>query len=425
MAGHIQDRWYKTETGPDGKKRRVRTERYGIGLRYRARYVGPDGTEKSKSFPDRQKRQADEWLARIEADMSRGQYVDPKAARITFGQFAEKWLKSQNTDPNTRASVDAQIRRHAIPYLGPRPMDSFRPSHIREWLAELEQAVPASSYRRVIFGSVSGIFTAAVEDELRTTNPCRSRAVTAPSRGSGRVRPWTPDRVAAVRAGLPERYQAMNDAGGGCGLRQGEIFGLPVDEIGFDTGWLHVGYQVKDIGGRLVFAPPKRGKVRDVPLPERVGHIFKAHMEAFPPVEVTLPWLTPDGPPVTKLLLFSREEGGPVRRTDFNTYAWKPALVSAGVIPPPEKGKRHQASREDGMHALRHFYASVLLDAGESVKALSGYLGHSDPGFTLRVYTHLMPSSDGRTRRAVDKLYEALGWTTDPSTDGPQTAPAE
>lgn len=49
------------------------------------------------------------------------------------------------------------------------------------------------------------------------------------------------------------------------------------------------------------------------------------------------------------------------------------------------------------MHALRHFYASVLLDAGENVKALSLYLGHSVPGFTLRVYTHLMPSSETRT----------------------------
>ncbi|MFE9476093.1 hypothetical protein ACFYOR_34375 [Streptomyces griseofuscus] len=29
---------------------------------------------------------------------------------------------------------------------------------------------------------------------------------------------------------------------------------------------------------------------------------------------------------------------------------------------------------EDGMHALRHAHASVLLDAGESIKALSEYL---------------------------------------------------
>jgi integrase len=47
----------------------------------------------------------------------------------------------------------------------------------------------------------------------------------------------------------------------------------------------------------------------------------------------------------------------------------------------------------------------VLLDAGENIRALSQYLGHSDSGFTLRTYTHLMPSSEGRTRKAVDSLY--------------------
>jgi integrase len=55
-----------------------------------------------------------------------------------------------------------------------------------------------------------------------------------------------------------------------------------------------------------------------------------------------------------------------------------------------------------GAHALRHFHASVLLDAGGSTKALSEYLGHSDSGFTLRTYTHLLPASEQRTRQAVD-----------------------
>ena len=64
-----------------------------------------------------------------------------------------------------------------------------------------------------------------------------------------------------------------------------------------------------------------------------------------------------------------------------------------------------RAERADGMHALRHLCASVLLDAGESIKALSSYLGHSDPGFTLRVYTHLLPTSHERTRNAVDALF--------------------
>lgn len=47
---------------------------------------------------------------------------------------------------------------------------------------------------------------------------------------------------------------------------------------------------------------------------------------------------------------------------------------------------------------MRHHYASVLLDAGESTLAVSEYLGHADPGFMLRVYTHLPPSVDERTR---------------------------
>ncbi|GAA1005498.1 hypothetical protein Aple_051180 [Acrocarpospora pleiomorpha] len=418
MAGHVQDRWYKTVTGPDGKPKRERTDRYGTGKRYRARYTGPDGTEKSQSFPDRQKRLAEEWLARIEADMSRGHYLDPRAGRITFGQYAEQWLSSLTTDLNTRSSVVTQIRRHAIPHLGSRPLESFQPSHIREWLSALEGTLPQSSYRRVIFSNVSAVFTAAIDDGVLSKNPCAARSVSAPAPARRRVQPWTAERVFEVRAALPARYQAMTDLGGGCGLRQGEIFGLPLDEVDFDGGWLHVAHQVKVISGHLVFAPPKREKERDVPLPDRVASALREHVKQFPPAEVTLPWRTPDGPPLTKLLVFTRDRGGPVRRTDFNAYSWKPALEAAGVIPPPRDGARHQAAREHGMHALRHFYASVLLDAGESIKALSQYLGHSDPGFTLRVYTHLMPSSEGRTRRAVDKVHEA----TDSKSDGPQTA---
>jgi integrase len=418
MAGHIQDRWYKTENDDNGKPFKVKTDRHGTGLRYRARYIGPDGTEQSQSFPDRQKRKAEEWLTRINADMASGEYTDPKAGRATFAQYAEQWLGTLASDLTTRASIRSQIRRHAIPYIGTRPMDSFEPSHIREWLTALETAVPATSYRHVIFGNVSGIFTAAVEDKLRKTNPCRARSVKAPGTGTGRVKPWTHARTFAVRESLPGRFRAMVDAAAGCGLRQGEVFGLPVSEIGFDTGWLHVAYQVKNVGGHLVFAPPKRGKLRDVPLAPAIAKAFKAHMEQFPPVAVTLPWLTPDGPLRTLELLFTAEEGGAVRRSDFNTYAWKPALVAAGVIPPKEQGKRHVAAREDGMHALRHFYASVLLDAGENIKALSTYLGHSDPGFTLRVYTHLMPSSDDRARNAMDAVFRAV----DHQPDGPQTA---
>ncbi|MFD3752038.1 tyrosine-type recombinase/integrase [Streptomyces cyaneofuscatus] len=408
MAGHIQDRWYKTEPGPNGKPIRVKTDRYGIGLRYRARYVGPDGTEKSKSFPDRQKRKAEEWLTRIEADMDAGQYIDPKAGQIVFRDYGEKWLGGLTTDLGSQEVVCRRIRLHAFPYLGTRPMGSFKPEHMRTWLNALQSAVPNGTYRRAIYDSVSSLFNAAVDDGVIKSNPCHAQSVKPPTPEQRLIVPWTEDRMLAVRSGMPDRYAATVDAGGGCGLRQGEVLGLAEDNLDFKTGWVHVRQQIKRVGGTLVFAPPKRGKLRDAPLSDAVGTGLQEHMDSFPPVAVTLPWKTPNGPLVTRKLVFTSTVGKAIWRSYFDDYVWKPALAHAGVITPREPGKRYAAAPDDGMHALRHFYASVVLEAGGSIKALSTYLGHSDPGFTLRIYTHLLPSSDEKARAAMSSVFRRV-----------------
>ncbi|MCP3770435.1 tyrosine-type recombinase/integrase [Streptomyces sp. MAR25Y5] len=405
MAGHIQDRWYKVEPGPDGKPVKVKTDRHGTGLRYRARYVGPDGTEKSKSFPDRQKRLAERWLTDIASDMSRGQYIDPRAARITFKGYAEKWLTNHSIDPASQVVVEQRLRLHAFRLIGSRPLDSFRPEHIRGLVSALERDPAVSGgYARNIYGDVRAVLSAAVDDGLLPRNPCSAKSVRPPAAEPRRVVPWLPSQVLAVRAGLPERYRSMVDMGAGCGLRQGEIVGLAEDALDFENGTLRVVRQVKLIRGKAVFAPPKCNKERDVPLPSSVADALRAHMDRFKPVEITLPWRKPDGPKVSARLLFTNTASGVVWRSNFNIQEWKPALASAGLIATPDEGGKYESAREHGMHALRHFYASVLLDAGENIKAVSEYLGHSDPGLTLRVYAHLMPSSQERTRKAVDQV---------------------
>ncbi|MFB8381066.1 tyrosine-type recombinase/integrase [Streptomyces rubiginosohelvolus] len=411
MAGHIQDRWYKTESDANGKPTRTKTDRHGTGLRYRARYISPDGTEKSKSFPDGQKRRAEAWLSQIEADMTRGQYFDPRAGRLTVRQHADRWLASLTQDPGTFVGTKQRIRLHVVPHLGSRSLDSLRPIHIREWLRKLEDAGVALSYQRVIFANLNAMLGSAVDDRLIPENPCRSSSVKTPKPEPRRIVPWSRQRVLAVRSALPDRYRAMVDLAGGCGMRQGEVLGLSPDDVDVPEGVIHIVRQVKLINGRQVFALPKGGKTRTVPLPEVVARALEAHSAQFEPRPVTLPWRSLDGVPTTAALYFPNAEGRAVIRTVFNSKAWQPALDAAGV----------PRGRDNGMHALRHFYASVLLDTGENIKALSEYLGHHDPGFTLRTYTHLMPSSEKRTREAVNRAFG----DDQESPDGPTTAPGD
>jgi integrase len=171
------------------------------------------------------------------------------------------------------------------------------------------------------------------------------------------------------------------------------MFGLSPLDIDVDQGEVNVCRQVKLYqDGRMAFAPPKGGKTRTVPLADAVRHQLKVHLDAFPAQPVTLPWGDPDNEPVTVPLVVTNQAEAVVNRNTFNRLTWRPALTAAGI----------ELVRENGCHALRHHFASVLLDAGESIKAVSEYLGHADAGFTLRTYTHLMPSSGERTRRAID-----------------------
>lgn len=167
--------------------------------------------------------------------------------------------------------------------------------------------------------------------------------------------------------------------------------------FGFLRRVVHVRRQVRLLRGRhLVFAPPKGGKERDVPLPQPVSLRPATHIAAYPPVSVTLPWREPAGRPETATVLFTSQRRAAVNKNTFN-HGWRDALDAAKVA----------RGRANGFHALRHYFASVLLADGVDIRALSEYLGHHDPGFTLRTCTHLMPSAPDRMRAAVDRAFAA------------------
>lgn len=86
--------------------------------------------------------------------------------------------------------------------------------------------------------------------------------------------------------------------------------------------------------------------------------------------------------------------GNAVALNTWNTYTWKPALAKAGVIRPRAEGAKQwqwEAAPQDGFHVLGDTFASIMLEAGESVVTVARWLGHSSLAITLGYYAHFMP----------------------------------
>ncbi len=89
--------------------------------------------------------------------------------------------------------------------------------------------------------------------------------------------------------------------------------------------------------------------------------------------------------------LFPGHEGYPMLAEHFRCLMWIPLLKRAGL-------------RYRKPHTLRHTFASMLIQAGESLAYVKEQLGHSSISITVDTYGHLIP---GTNKAAVDRLDDA------------------
>ncbi|OXM56402.1 site-specific integrase [Amycolatopsis thailandensis] len=414
MKGHVQDRWYRDREDSDGNlilgknKRplREKTDLYGVGLRYKARYYDATGRERSKSFADKEKEKADNFLIAMQHDVLAGRFIDIKAGEMSLLEYGEIWKKGQSQDGATQQMLTRRMKKRIYPILGRYSLKEISTDRIRDWLDWLKKEGLKGSYRAGLFDIVSAILESAKADKRISDNPCKAKSVKRPQKDRAKIRPWTERKVHAVEEALPESYKIIVPLGAGAALRQMEIFGLSPDDIDRDEMELHIERQIKWIGSTPVFALPKGKKTRTIPIGEGVLDELDAYMERFEPQAVTLPWEDPDGDPITVNLLIDRRQDDMNTRSwgncnvwwggKFTQVVWKPALGAAGF---------QINKNRDGMHALRHFCASTWLANGVTIREVAEYLGHSDPGYTLRIYTHLVPSSHRRARAATNTIF--------------------
>ncbi|MBA9003779.1 tyrosine-type recombinase/integrase [Thermomonospora cellulosilytica] len=445
----VYDRWHLSHPpegwdDPDPEKRpqpckcgRGRTKLYptkvhGVGKRWQVRWdvIDADGKRRqpkknfSERYGDDPERHAEAFDAKVRADLDAGTYIDPELGKITLEQYAKRWRSSLASDPASLETIDKHLAHIYDVEAGPRsrraPGSSpighrelgalaKSPSAIQQWVKSLEGKNLAPGYIKAIATTLSTIFIAAIEDGRISRNPVQSPVVRLPTVPDREIVPWTLQMVEAARAELDRRHEspAMVDLGAAAGLRLAEVFAFAEEDIQFlgKDRKILVRRQIKrirDADGeyRLVFALPKGRKERTVPLSDTLARRLAEQIKKRKPVEVTLPWGRPDGKPRTYRLLFVKADGLPWYRQAF-THVWTAARKAAGAPPPPDENGR--------FHGLRHTYASMVLAAGADILKVARWMGHTDPGFTLRTYAHFMPDVADVGRRGVDDFFRGTG----------------
>lgn len=417
MAGYIEDRWLKKR--PDkvtGK--RERTAMWGKCARYRVKGIPGVAARSFDTSED-----AKTWLATAQAEVKRGDFVDPRGGDMLLAEYIEeRYLTSRSDEPSTARQLGLRVYNHIIPLIGAAPLGSINAHVLREYIAELLTRVEAST-AQVIWFHLKAILNAAVEDDLIRKNPCNSRTIKPPKPSERKAKAWPRDRVAEMREHLQPRYRILVDEGVALGLRQSEALALALEDLDFEKHVVHVRRQLLwDYRARPYFWLPKGQKVREVPMSPNFERRMKDHIAQFPPVECTLPWRNPEPPttplevkqrkPITVNLLVTTSKDNRVYYVTFNNRSWKPALAAVGAIKVLGYTKQERErvrnypvfenSREDMFHVLRHTFASVQLEAGESIVSVSKWLGHSTPNITLGYYAHFMPEAGRRGMAVMD-----------------------
>lgn len=373
MRKYVEDRWHvRTE---DGKK--VRSSRYGKGKQWRARYFDQNGKEIARSYA--LKRDAEAFLNDVTTSVVTGQYVDPKASLITFQAYADAWLAAQVHAPATAALYKSHLEKHVYPVLGPMPLGSILTTTVQGWVKGLSNTLAPSTIS-VVYKVVGSIFRAAVHDRKLASSPCRR--IKLPAVEKPRIVPLTTDQVHTLADAVPAELRALVTFTAGTGMRQGEVLGLTRDRLrllGKNPSVVVDRQLLTKPGGKTEFGPPKtKASYRTIPLPRVVIDALNEHIATYDVQdgELVFTWL-----------------GHPLTRQKFG-HLWRPAAKVAGLT--EETGT--------GMHALRHYYASLLIRYGESVKTVQGRLGHKSATETLDTYGHMWADSDDRTRDAIDSV---------------------
>ncbi len=360
----------------------------GVKLRERPGkgwYVLTDyrGQRKAKCF-GKNKALAKDFQEKLEAKLKLGSAGITTKAGVKVQDYADTWLERiQHTRKySTHEDYQNILRHDLLPPLRELDLEDVTREKIKSLaFAGLKRGQSPKTVQNVI-RCLSSLLSHAVEDGLLTVNPALKPGKFLPKVSKRRgINPFTREEVAtfldAVRERAP-RYYPLFLCAVRTGLRMGELLALQWNDLDYHGRF--IGVQRNYTRGRV--STPKSGETRRVDMSRELAQALK-DLYTERQLETAV-----NGWKDMRLWVFCKETGGLLDPDYLRRRVFYGLLRASGL-------------RRIRFHDLRHTFASLLLQQGESPVYVKEQMGHSSIQVTVDLYGHLIP---GGNKQAVDRL---------------------
>lgn len=374
-------------------RNRVRNGREHLTLRFSAygqRYELPAGTDDEA----RARARLDEILDQIK----RGIWKPPtpakpapvRAAEPTFGEFAEQWFKgiAPSLSPRGREDYLWALNNHLLPFFTEMLLSEITPQRIDAY-RQASTLGPTSVNKTL--KRLAQILDLAIEYGYLQSNPARGRRRRAKAVAPRRTYLETEQVLAVLdAAGELDREATRYKQTGRravmatlilAGLRASELAALQWDSVDLTHRKLYVRDAKTEAG------------VRVVPISRFLRDELLAYREYAVESELVFP--TGTGHQRDKDNIRNRIHNPVIKRANANLAKAKRPAIPMRLTP----------------HALRRTFISLLLVAGEDLRSVMAWAGHSTPNVTLSIYAQVLTNPDSRevAQRLLWKPGEANG----------------
>ena len=356
-------------------------------------YVDQDGIRRLKTFQTQTA--AKNWDAKTSVELGKGTHV-ADGASITVAEAGQNWIEQAELDKR-RASTLTQYRQHLQlhinPHLGGTKLCDLRGRDIKQWQKDLAKSGMSEAMQAKVRTSLGSILAQAVEDDYVASNVVRDsgrrkkRKAPKPKLEIGKDIP-TLDEIRALLNTAQGRFRPFLVTAIATGMRASELRGLRWVDVDFDSAAIHVRQRADRYG--VIDMPKSDAGTRTIPIIPLAVNSLREWLSKCPKSELGL--------------VFPSVAGTVQDHTNIVRQQLQPLMIAAGVVVASNAtgsdGEQVESPKYTGLHALRHFYASWLInrkeDGGQGLppKVVQERMGHATITLTMDTYGHLFPRGD-------------------------------